>query len=320
MDAAVDLIESALVSVIMPAYNAAAHLAATIESVQSQTYPHWELVIVDDGSTDDTRNIVQRYAAHDERIRYIYQSNARQGRARNNGLKHATGRYIAFLDADDLWLPHKLAVQVPFLEESGADLIFSDTYVFEHQHELTANSERMHVPAQAYAGPAGLELFLAHNRIPILTVLCKRQVLEAVGGFTENQLIQNAEDYHLWLKLLLQDYQLLGTSQVLAAYRVHSNSVSGTDRQNLRQVVEAKADLLATYPSHHKVLSFALKQAILHSMGYLSALPLEAFFAALYRFLQVSGKAAWQPLFALMHKTGARHLALRGAYFTFNHL
>jgi len=320
MDAPVAANQDILVSIIMPAYNAAPHLAATIESVQTQTYSYWELIIVDDGSTDGTAGIAQRYAASDGRIRYVHQANARQGRARNNGLAHAAGYYVAFLDADDLWLPQKLAVQVPFLSASGADLIFSDTYIFEHQQQWAAHNERMHVLDQKFIGPEGLKLFLASNRIPILTVLCKRQILETVGGFTENKLIQNAEDYHLWLKLLLQGYQLVGMSQVLAAYRVHNASVSGTDRQNLRQVVEAKADLLAAYPSHHQVLVAALKRSILHSLGYINALPQGVFFALIRRFLQLSGKTKWQPLFTLLQKAAARQLALRSAYFTFNYL
>ena len=310
----------ALVSIIMPAYNAARYIGESIESVQAQTYLSWELLVVDDGSTDATGRIVQDYSRRDQRVRYIYQQNARQGRARNNGLAQAAGAYIAFLDADDLWLPNKLQVQVDFLTENKADLVFSDTYLFEHTAELNAQSAKMHTPVGVFAGAPGLELFLEHNRIPILTVLCQRRVLEAVGGFVETRAVQNAEDYHLWLKMLLQGYQLWGMDHTLAAYRVHTASVSGTDRQGLRQVVEAKLDLKASYPAYAAQLAASMKQTIIHSLMYLAPLSQEEFFATLDRLLQVGDKPALRPLFKLFKLANARALALRSAYFAFNHL
>src|SRR5205809_3501840 len=107
----------ALVSVIMPAYNAGKFITESIESVIAQTYAYWELLIVDDGSTDNTKNVIQNFSEKDKKIRYFFQANGKQGKARNMALSYASGNYIAFLDADDIWLPQKLEVQVKEIEE-----------------------------------------------------------------------------------------------------------------------------------------------------------------------------------------------------------
>src|ERR1700759_692275 len=102
------LMTEPLVSVITPAYNAGNFIHETIDSVIAQTYTNWELIIIDDGSTDNTAAIVKQYVVRDSRIKYLYQQNGKQGKARNNGMTHSSGTIIAFLDADDTWTPHKL--------------------------------------------------------------------------------------------------------------------------------------------------------------------------------------------------------------------
>ena len=119
-----------LVSIIMPAYNAEKYIADSIRSVLAQTYSNWELIVVDDGSTDRTANIVREFAGHDSRVRYIFQENGRLGKARNTGIANAAGSLIAFLDSDDLWIPRKLQMQLQAMSENSADVVFSNAYVF----------------------------------------------------------------------------------------------------------------------------------------------------------------------------------------------
>ena len=114
------------ISIIMPAYNAEKFIRESITSVLQQTYSNWELIIVDDGSTDNTKKIIQAFAQQDGRIHYIYQPNGKQGKARNAGIRHASGDLIAFLDADDLWTKDKLEKQGSLIRRTNADLIFSD--------------------------------------------------------------------------------------------------------------------------------------------------------------------------------------------------
>src|SRR3989440_1186714 len=115
-----------LVSVIIPTYNYAHFITEAVASVQSQTYSNWEIIVVDDGSTDDTEEVVKRIAADERRISYLRQDNARQAAARNNGISHAKGNYFQFLDGDDLIEPQKLEQQVTFSEQhTRLDITYS---------------------------------------------------------------------------------------------------------------------------------------------------------------------------------------------------
>ena len=114
----------------MPAYNAAEFIQDSIDSVLGQTFFNWELIIINDGSTDNTSEIIQKNIDADNRIISFSQENGKQGKARNLGIKYAKGEYLAFLDADDVWMPDKLAMQLNQIKEKKVDLVFSDSYMF----------------------------------------------------------------------------------------------------------------------------------------------------------------------------------------------
>ncbi|MFZ1798893.1 MAG: glycosyltransferase family 2 protein, partial [Chitinophagaceae bacterium] len=121
-----------LISIIMPAYNVEKFIERTIKSIIAQTYKHWELIIIDDGSTDGTKKIIDTYLNIDTRIKYVYQENGRQGKARNKGIENAQSDLIAFMDADDMLLPEMLQEQFTLLKQTNADLVFSSVdYVDE---------------------------------------------------------------------------------------------------------------------------------------------------------------------------------------------
>ncbi|PCJ89757.1 MAG: hypothetical protein COA57_00970 [Flavobacteriales bacterium] len=115
-----------LVSIIIPAYNAEKYIAETIQSVINQTYTNWELIIVNDGSTDNTEKIAQAYVEKDQRIKYIYQENAGVSVARNKGVENSQGDYVAFLDADDIWCRQNLEKKVTILNNINIDWVYSD--------------------------------------------------------------------------------------------------------------------------------------------------------------------------------------------------
>ena len=126
-----------LVSVITPCYNGAAYVSQTIESVLSQTYPHWEMIVVDDGSKDSSAEIVRSYAEKDPRIILLQQENAGSAAARNNGIRNAKGRYLALLDADDLWEPDFLEEQIRFMGEHNAICVYgSYRCIDENSNEI----------------------------------------------------------------------------------------------------------------------------------------------------------------------------------------
>jgi len=247
-----------LVSVIMPAYNASNYIHEAINSVIAQTYSNWELIIVDDGSTDKTAEKVQSWLEKESRIQYFYQENGKQGKARNLGISKSKGYYLAFLDADDLWMPEKLEIQVKEIQENNVDLVFSDSYRFVNQ-EVCDVSKRMNVKTTFFSGKKALQLFLEANRIPILTVLVKKEKVEAVGCFSESINIQNVEDYHLWLKLLISNAKFYSFDAVLAKYRLHNNSVTAQDKLATNKILDVFFDLLKLHPGYKKEIEQGLQ-------------------------------------------------------------
>ena len=216
-----------LVSVIMPAYNAEKYILQSIESVIQQTYSNWELIIVDDGSTDGTAKIIKRKSENDGRIKYFYQQNSKQGKARNLAIKNSSGKYLAFLDADDLWHPEKLFKQINCIQEKSVDLVFSDCYVFKNN--VNDVSHKMNTYKGVLKGEQALKLFLEVNQIPILTVMANRESIIAAGNFTDDSSIQNAEDYHLWMKMILNGSTFFGMDEALSYYRIHENQNTKQD-------------------------------------------------------------------------------------------
>ncbi|WP_184544963.1 glycosyltransferase family 2 protein [Mucilaginibacter sp. FT3.2] len=232
-----------LVSIIMPAYNAAEYIAASIESVLNQTYANWELLVIDDGSTDNTAAIVNQFKNADRRIKYLYQQNGRQGKARNLGIKHSSGTYIAFLDADDKWTADKLTIQINILfADKNTDLLFSQGY------SLTGSQvEDYNVEIKDVWNITDFDDFIAQNRIPILSVLAKKEVLLQVNGFTENNHIQNVEDYHLWLKLLIGNKIFKSIPNRLFYYRIHSSQSTFNGNNTATPVFYVYQDLFNSY-------------------------------------------------------------------------
>ena len=211
-----------LVSVIMPAYNCAASIGRSIDSVLSQTYADWELLVVDDGSRDGTLRIVEEFANKDSRVRVLRKPrNEGVARARNTGLQAARGQYIAFLDSDDVWMAHKLSMQVDFLEEHGAAFCFSSYVRFSPDLGI---SEPVRVPEQIdYNG------LLGGNVIACLTVLIDRSV---VGSFRMPNIPH--EDYATWLNILRAGHEAYGIQRDLGLYGVSATSLSSNKLRSAR--------------------------------------------------------------------------------------
>lgn len=216
-----------LVSIIMPAYNSGRYVAESVRSVQAQTFGGWELVVVDDGSADDTGEVVRRLAAADARVRYVRRPNGGQAAARNTGLGEARGSLVAFLDSDDLWLPGKLEAQLEVLERTGADLVYTDGYFFSEDGAASAEERFDILPGEARGAEMFRTLFTS-NRIGTLSVLVKREALDAVGLFDENRAYQNCEDYDLWLRLAKWGASFYGMTEKLMKYRRHAAATTYT--------------------------------------------------------------------------------------------
>ncbi len=204
-----------LVSIITPSWNVERLIGETIESVQAQTFGDWELLIADDCSTDQTPAIVGRYAAADPRIKLIRQPrNGGPALARQAAIDHAQGRYLAFLDSDDLWLPAKLERQLAFAREVGAPLSYT---AFRRIDEAGAVTGRL------ITVPASLtyQQLLKNTAIATLTALVDRELAGPVAMKNEPY-----DDFCLWLSILKPGLTAYGLNEDLARYRVRGQSVS----------------------------------------------------------------------------------------------
>lgn len=214
--------EEPLVSVITPAFNAEHTISQCIESVLSQSYENFEHIVIDDRSRDATREVIRSFAGRDQRVKAIFlDENKGVALARNAGISEAKGRYIAFLDADDLWLPEKLEEQVHFMREHNLKLTYSSYYIINDEGDVTASYE---APSKLSYGK-----LLKSNFIGNLTGIYSidffgKQYLQECGH----------EDYVLWLKLLKQVPYTLGIEKKLAKYRITESGLSSNKFKTIR--------------------------------------------------------------------------------------
>lgn len=205
-----------LVSIIMPAYNSGNFIADSIKSILTQTYPHWELLITDDCSTDNTVEVIKEFSNNDDRIKlFVLEENAGAAMARNNSLEHARGRFIAFLDSDDMWLPEKLRKQVAFMKDNNYPISFTSYEVLD-EYKNPTNTIINSVNKIDYKD------YLKNTIIGMSTSMIDSSI---VGEFRLINLRAN-QDACLWASLLRKGFIAYGISEILAQYRVRSGSIS----------------------------------------------------------------------------------------------
>lgn len=215
-----------LVSIITPSYNSERFISATIESVLAQTYQNWEMIIADDCSTDRTLAIVEQYARADQRIKHInLGKNSGPAIARNSAIEQASGRYLAFLDDDDIWLPEKLEKQVQFMQDH--QIAFSFTKYAQMTEDGTVMNTRLAIPDDV-----NYEQLLKHNVIGCLTVMLDTSMIGPVRMVN----LRSRQDFVTWLALCKQGYTAYGLQEILAQYRIVSTSVSSNKFKMAKQM------------------------------------------------------------------------------------
>jgi len=217
-----------LISVVMPAYNSEAFIPEAIESVIGQTYTNWELIIVDDGSTDNTSQIVAGYKEADNRIRYFFQNNSGPAVARNKGIKESRGKYIAFLDSDDIWYLDKLEKQMNFLFCHPGYVVYGGrNYILEENGRFVESGQirlfENHDTIQENA-----EYFIFHPNMTITsTVLFEKDLLDRVGYFDETP--QICEDDNLFIRMAMHS-KFHCLNEAVDYRRKHDNSLTGAGK------------------------------------------------------------------------------------------
>lgn len=216
MDEMGKLYTNKLVSVIMPVYNAEKYLEETLDSVLNQTYEDIEIICVDDMSSDGSRDILGKYKEKSKKIKTIYLTeNAGVANARNVAIQNAEGRFIAFLDSDDVWIPEKISRQINFMLDNQYEFTFT-SYRF-----IDADSNLMNTIVKAKRELTYNKL-LKHNAIACLTVVIDRNYVNDIYMPKTRH-----EDYAAWLRILKKGYKAYGLNELLALYRTRQNSLSG---------------------------------------------------------------------------------------------
>jgi glycosyltransferase involved in cell wall biosynthesis len=208
------------ISVVMPAYNAAGFIQRAIRSVWAQTHLPLELIVVDDGSSDDTAAVA---ASVDPRTRVIRQANGGPGAARNRGVKESAGDWIAFLDADDAWRPNKLERQLPQTERRDVDVVFS--HVVDPLEKWTPKAE------------LSFDVLWDQNYIGLSTSLVRTTSFESIGGFDEDRAILGIEDYNLWLRMASRGAKFVFVPEELTEYTPAPGNLSS----NYLKIAKASA-------------------------------------------------------------------------------
>ena len=251
-----------MISVVVPTYNYAHFLTATIKSIQLQTYGNWECIIIDDGSTDNTKQLIERLSAADNRIKYFYQKNAGPAVARNLGIRKSTGEFIQFLDGDDLIENKKFEIQRHTLEQHAEyDIVYGGVKYFTSVNpeklflNINLNDQGAWMSNVSGKGDEVILNLIEGNIMVISSPLIRKSVFNKFGGFDE-QLYYN-EDWELWLRLAINNvyFKFKAHEQTNALIRVHSSY----SKDNLKMFIYGlkvclKISRLLTKYKYNKIL------------------------------------------------------------------
>ena len=238
------------ISVIMPCYNAAAFVEEAVNCVMNQTYPDVELVVVDDGSTDGSVEILQQLATrYSPRLTLLFQNHLGPYPARNLGLKHAHGGCVAFLDADDYWTPDCLEKLSVAMADEQADI----AYCGWQNVGMGAPGTDPYIPPDYSQMDTAAE-FLRSCPWPIHAALVRRDAIDAVKGFSERRF--SAMDYDFWLRLYAHTQKIVRVPEVMAFYRWHDKGqISKTKWKQVLDALQVRRDFVTNYPERVAHLS-----------------------------------------------------------------
>ncbi|WP_313449029.1 glycosyltransferase [Streptococcus parasuis] len=214
----------ALVSIVMPAYNCEKYVVEAINSILAQTYRNWELLVLDDGSKDNTLRIIEEFSQKDSRIKALPNGkNIGVSATRNRGIELASGEWIAFLDSDDMWKPEKLEKQFEIVEKEAAEFLFTGSSYINEEGE--AYKEIFEVPEKIT-----YKKLRNQNVISCSSVLVKKKYFEHIKMEKDEM----HEDYAVWLRILKTGVTAFGVNEPLLIYRISRNSKSGNKMKTVK--------------------------------------------------------------------------------------
>ena len=208
------MVSGPLISVIIPTFNCEKYIAQTIESVLKQTYRNFEIIVIDDGSTDNTKKVIEKFI-NSKKLRYIYQKNSGQSTARNKGIDESSGEYIAFLDADDFWKSEKLEKQVDVLKNKKIGICYTDVEFMDDKTGEIIPVYRNRKHNQLRRGKI-YKYLVFYNFIPFAGIMVRKECIEKIGGFDKK--IKMGDDWDLLLRLSVH-YEFDYINEKLLLYR-----------------------------------------------------------------------------------------------------
>lgn len=245
------------VSIVIPSYNRADYLGMTLDSILAQSYEDFEVVFVDDGSTDSTKQILETYISSDQRVKYYSQQNSERAVARSYGASLAQGDYVCFVDSDDLWYPNKLENQVKIMDENP-DVVFSYASV----NRIDFDNKPIKAASRQHEGESGYVFFdlLMRNFIPSVTPMIRKEILDKVGKQVTDFIPY--EDWDFWLRISRYG-KFYHIKEPMGDYRIHpGQSVQNVNAERVEEVtlkvLEANTKNVELKPDGH-MLNGSLK-------------------------------------------------------------
>jgi len=264
-----------LISIIIPCYNSSTYLAETLDNVLSLSYSDFECIIIDDGSTDETKSIADKYVTIDKRFQYYYQENSGSAAARNTGIKFSKGEFFQFLDADDLIHPNKLKLQVDYLmANQSVDIVFGQVLLFNNTAEIdfaTVKDYENNLTKRLSGKDEEVLTFLIKNCImAIHSPLLRKGVIEKAGMFDPS--FKSCEDYELWFRATLAhlNFHYYNNPETTCYYRRHTNNKSSSgSRINYYSSLVKLTHLQRVKEAYATLYPFLLNELLLNHKKYL---------------------------------------------------
>lgn len=213
------------VTILMPVYNGEKYLVEAIESILNQTYKDFEFLIINDGSTDNTESIIRKYVGMDSRVKYLFQKNGGQGKARNFGISISRGVFIAFIDSDDVWMVDKLEQQLKLFCDQSVGLVYCDA---ENIYQDQSRHQRRSELFKCFSGNVTRKI-IQNNFITNSSVIVRKNILNASGLFNESSIFRTVEDYDLWLRISIL-CNIAYLDKILLKYRYELKVKNSLDR------------------------------------------------------------------------------------------
>ncbi len=258
-----------LISIVIPTFNRADELSRCLDSIRLQTLQNFEVLICDDGSTDHTEDVYKQFKKYFN-VKYFKLENfGGPARPRNIGIKESSGKYIAFLDSDDWWVPSKLKESVLELEK-GQDLIYHDLYIINNVEDLKRNKSQLKkVKTRHLKKPTYIDLLLNGTAITNSSVVVRRSLIESIGGFSEDKNLIAIEDFEAWLRCSKESDNFLRINKPLGFYWAGGGNISSSEKtiRNYKKLRELYEKDFITYSKEATPhwYDYDLSRAFLHS-------------------------------------------------------